>query len=87
MEDLMVIEILKDEEWVESNFQDIVIGSKFRMRNPHTKEIFVGDSNKTEFIATSKPYTNKDGIGTINIQSTWKYAGMKICGKKDIKEN
>jgi len=81
MSDKMVVEIFKDEEWVESNFQSLVIGSKFRIRDPHTKEIFVGDNNHTEFIVTSKPYVNKDGIGTVDIRPTWKYAGAKICNK------
>ncbi len=71
MLDKMIVEILKDGEWVESNLRSLVIGSKFRIRDPLTKEIFVGDNNHTEFVITSKPYIDKDGIGTIVLENMW----------------
>lgn len=87
MLDKMIVEIFKNREWLVDNFQDLVIGSKFRMRHPHTKEIFVGDDNRTEFVVISKPYTNEDGIETVDILPAWKYTGMGICDKKDTEED
>lgn len=86
MTDLMIVEILKDDEWIERMFQDIIIGSKFRMRNPNTKELFVGDSGKTEFVAISKPYVKNIDVDhsvlTIDIRTTWKHGGFYVAGKK-----
>jgi len=62
MKDLMMIEIYEDGEWIESLFQDITIGTKFRMRNPDTKELFV-DDDKTEFVATSECYVKNLDVG------------------------
>lgn len=56
MGNLMIIEIYKDGEWIESSFEEIDIGCKFRMRNPDTKELFIGDNDEVEFVAASECY-------------------------------
>ncbi len=69
--DLMIVEIFNGENWEKDPgepFGGIKIGSIFRLRNPHTKELFVGDNGKTEFEAISEPYISKDGIWTVNIK-------------------
>jgi hypothetical protein len=68
MEDLMIIEIYEGGEWIENDFQNIIIGSKFRMKNPKTGKLFIGEADKTEFIATSTPYSNEKGIAMVDIR-------------------
>ncbi|KKM63176.1 hypothetical protein LCGC14_1514090 [marine sediment metagenome] len=67
MTDLMIIELFENGKWVEKSFGEIKIDDKFRMLYPDTKDLFIGDNNKTEFIASSEPYENEDGILTVDI--------------------
>ena len=67
MDDLMIIELFENGKWVEKSFGEIKIDDKFRMLYPDTKDLFIGDNNKTEFIASSEPYENEDGILTVDI--------------------
>ena len=67
MTDLMIIELFENGNWKEILFKELKDGDRFRMLDPDTKDLFIGDNNKTEFIATSDPYENEDGILTITI--------------------
>jgi len=67
MEEIMRTEIYEDEEWKVWAFEDLEPGMKFRLWNPITEAFFVGNDDKTEFVASGRPYKNEDGVGTINI--------------------
>ena len=68
MTDLMIIEKFESREWKELMFKELKDGDKFRMLDPDTKDLFIGDDNKTEFIAMSDPYENEDGILTVSVK-------------------
>ena len=71
MADLMIVEIFDGEKWEEGlgdPFGGVKTGSTFRLRDPNTREFFVGDNGKTEFVATDDPYLNDVGIWTVNIR-------------------
>ncbi len=65
----MIIELFESGGWKEIQFKELKDGDRFRMLHPDTKDLFIGDNNKTEFIATSEPYENEDGILTVDV---WK---------------
>jgi len=67
MEQLMIVEIHEEGEWRVLDFKDLEPGMKFRMWDPVTELLFVGDNGNTEFVASGHPYENEEGIATINI--------------------
>ncbi len=67
MTDLMIIELFENGKWVEIQFKELKKGDRFRMLDPDTKDLFISDKNNTEFIASSEPYENEDGILTVDI--------------------
>lgn len=64
--DFRKAEILKNNEWVEVEFKDIHKRNLFRLIES-TGEI-VSDKGKTEFIAASDAYLNKDGIWEVGTE-------------------
>jgi len=66
MENLMVVEIYENNGWKIKKFEDITIGSLFRLRNPNTGELHEY-KNSTVFKSTSIPKPNKDGILYVDI--------------------
>jgi len=67
MTDLMIVEIQEDNEWVVKSFEDIEIGSLFRLRNPNSGELHVFEG-QTEFKATSGVKMNQAGILYVDIE-------------------
>ncbi len=67
MKELMQVEIYEDEEWKSVAFEDLEPGMKFRLWNTVTESFFVGNDDKTEFVASGRPYKNEDGVATIDI--------------------
>ncbi len=68
MADLMIIELFEDEEWEEIQFKELKDGDRFRMLDPDTKDLFIGDNNKTEFVAVLEPYYNENEVLTVRIE-------------------
>ena len=67
MEQLMIVEIYEEGKWKVLEFKDLEPGMKFRVWDPLTELLFVGDNGDTEFIASGHPYENEEGAATIDI--------------------
>jgi hypothetical protein len=67
MSDTMIVEINDGFYWKVVPFEDVMIGDKFRMRDPHTNEIYVNSNGKSVFLATSEPFLNEDKVWTIEV--------------------
>lgn len=60
-------EILYKEEWYRIPFDHVKSGDVFRLIES-TGEFVVDENGKTEFIATSDPYQNEEGIWTVKCE-------------------
>lgn len=53
-----------DDTWEPVEFMELTIGDTFRIYEQDGEPV-IGQNGHNEWIATSKPYINKDGIPTI----------------------
>lgn len=64
--DCVQTKILKNDKWINIDFMQLKKGDNFQLINPdgsyHTDEY-----GKTDWVASSNPYLNEDGIPQIDI--------------------
>lgn len=66
MHDLRKVEILKNGQWCETNFESICAGDTFRMFES-TSEAVVDKNGNTQFVAKTNPYMTSDGVLGVDI--------------------
>lgn len=64
----MIIELLEEGNWKEIQFNELKDGDRFRMLDPDTKDLYIGDNNKTEFVTVLEPYYNEDEVLTVRVE-------------------
>lgn len=64
----MIIELLEEANWKEIQFSELKDGDRFRMLDPDTKDLYIGDNNKAEFVVVLEPYYNEDEVLTVQVE-------------------
>lgn len=67
MQDFRKVEILKDGEWNEANFESIRAGDIFRMFES-TGETVMDNNGNTQFLAKTRPYMTSHGVLGVDAQ-------------------
>jgi hypothetical protein len=67
MNDKRIAEVKYDGEWKQVSFSDIKKGDTFRLYDEYPDKPVIDARGSKEWIALSNPYSNKDGILTVDI--------------------
>jgi len=65
---LMTVEIKTEDGWQASDFNEIEVGSVFRLVHPETDIVFENDNNESEFEATTEPYKNEYNVFQVDVK-------------------
>lgn len=76
MQSKRIIQVFKNNEWVNIEFKNLRKGDKFKVFNDNNETI-IDNKGNTEWIALSNPKLNKDKMLFINIQGVQKQTTLK----------
>jgi ribosomal protein L21E len=76
MQSKRIIQVFKNNEWVNIEFKNLRKGDKFKIFNDNNETI-IDNKGNTEWIALSNPKLNKDKMLFINIQGVQKQTTLK----------